>query len=742
MIDTLRSYGITWMFFAGLGVALAILASFIPLFDIIGYESAALFGVFYGVAVSFFRPVDKSLRGWAASLGRHELLLVAPFAILTLNALRVPNCDFLTGVGFWVAIAAMSVAVATTLGWAVHNLVPNRRLAYFVILLVVVASWAEFGLRLALEPPIVGYQWFLGYFSGSIYDEALDLPSTLLAYRRIHLLAICAVLCALETARLEGRRRRIVGAIAIALIVASGWLFATRSRLGIDLTSDDIARELGGVVESEHFIIYYPAYKPFVNDVERMVEDHEFRYAEMKEFFGTDPVAIHGKKVRSFVYPNRDVKGNLMGARRTLVAKIWLREMHILWRFYGDNMLAHELAHVFTEPFGTGPMRLSTRYLVAVNMGLVEGAATAADWDVDELDPHEASAALRKMKKAPDIEALVGASGFWTQSSGRAYTLMGSFVRYLVDTYGVAKFREAYGHGRFEEAYGKTPAVLVAEWEAFVDAIELDEDAMERARYLYDRKSIFQKVCARKVGNLRVLAGREARAGQRERARATFAQILEFDPQNVEYRLEYAKFLVSIDDREGAEKILRELLERELDGVHRAHVLSELGDLLWLDRQWEAARDKYQQCLEVGLPLGNERLLRVKSEALKKSEEERDLVREYLVADHVEDIRMFFPAEWIVRHPDEPLAHYLVGRRLWGQQEWEWALPHVRKAIDVPPGVLRDEAYHMLIQTAYFLGELDEARRLLDEWLPTTSYYEDRRREWRARILWRRRGPP
>ncbi len=732
-------FGLSWTVFAALGAILAIVLCFVPLFDIVGYESAAFYGVFYGTACSLFPYRDPSTRGWAAALGRNELLLLVPFAVLSLNAVRVTNCDYLTGLGFWLVIPVMSVAVATTLGWIIQQVVPGRRLPYLVTVLVVLASWADFGLRLALEPPIVGFNLFLGYFSGSIYDEALALPDALVAYRRVHTLAIVAAVFAVEAVRATGRIRRVTGIAAVVVGLVAVGLFVTRGSYGIDLDRETIAERLGGRVESEHFVIYYPATPEYADLVDRMVDDHEFRYAEMKAYFGTDPVALHGTKVRSFVYPNRETKGVLMGARRTLVAKIWLREMHIQWRHYGDHLLAHELAHVFTEPFGNGPLRLSSRWLVAVNMGLVEGIATAADWDVDELDLHQASAALRRMNKAPDITGLVGASGFWTQSSGRAYTLMGSFVQFLIDQHGIEKLRRAYGRGEFREVYGQSPEALVRQWEAFLDEVPLTEREMETAAYLYDRQSIFQKVCARTIADLRISASEHARAGDRAAAMAAFEQILRYAPDNVDYRLEYVRFLRFLRDYEAARAELEALLKTELDPVYRATVLAELGDIEWLRGDAAAAARKFEQCLdEFGLPLGMERMLRVKVEGLNGGDDSRRFVREYLVEPHGEDVLTFFPAEWVARNPDDPLAAYLLSRRLWNAGEWEWAAPYIERALALDEGVLRDEAIHMLIQARYFLGELAEAERRLIAWQPATTYYEDRKSEWAARLRWKK----
>lgn len=732
------------MILGAFGALSAVVLAFIPLFNMVGYESAAFYGVLFGITLSFLGHERFGESSWARALSQNLVLLVPPFLILTLNALRVRNCDFTTGAAFWLAIPVMSIAVATTWGWFVSSYTQGRRkLRYLLTAGFVLLTIIDFTARLALQPPIIGFHVFLGYFSGSIYDEALSLPNALVAYRVGHLFLIATLITTVGARRrhaASGQMPRQWIAAAVVCFIGMTWMVSQRHHNGIDLTRDVIADALGGRIETEHFVIYYPAEAPYADQIGRIAQDHEFRYAEMEAYFGTDPVELHGEKVRSFVYPNRDRKGDLMGARRTLVAKIWLREIHILWRWYGDHMLAHELAHVFTEPFGSGPLRLSTRFGVFPNMGLVEGIATAADWDAESLNPHEASAALRRMNGAPDIAALVGAEGFWTQSSGRAYTLMGSFVRWLVAEYGIEKFREAYPTGDFRSAYGKSPADLVEEWEAFVDAIDLNDEELERARYIYDRKSIFQKVCARTIAELRVAAQRSSRAGDRRAARELYERILAFDPDNPRYRIDYARFLYSMAEYDDARAALEHILAMELDVAMKAEVLALLGDLLWVSGNPTGAAARYEECLDAGLPVSSERLLRVKSIALRRSPQEAELARMYLVDDVDDTIRMFFPTLWVDDHPDEPLADYLVGRRLWGGAEWSWAEPYLRRSLEVPAGVLRDEATLMLVQTLFFQEKLDAAAALLRGWSTTDGHYEILKEEWGRRVDWSSRN--
>lgn len=735
---------------------------FIPLFNLIGYESSALFGVLgglvaLGLTVSDYgkgrspsplsNRVEAPVRAWAIRFSRYLIYLLPPALLLALNAFRVTNCDPAAGAAFWFVITVPSVAIGTALGLVIAAIAWDRPwLARSLVIAVFVGSVLDFGFRLAFQPPIVGYHLFLGYFSGSIYDEALALPPGLIAYRVIHAVGLLAILAALQWHWNRRQGRPFRGWVVTATLAALVWagLFAERDRWNIDLDREDVAERLGGRVESEHFVIYYPNRARFDGaEVARMVEDHEFRYAEMKAFFGTDPVELHGEKVKSFVYADRPQKGILIGARRTLVAKIWLGEMHILWRHYGDHMLAHELAHVFTEPFAGGPLRLSTRWGVGINMGLVEGAATAADWHSAELTPHEASAALQRLDRAPDLRRLVGASGFWTQSSGRAYTLVGSFIRWLVETRGIEPFRQAYAHGEFQAAYGADVDELVGEWEAFLSGIELDRAAMERARFLYDRATIFEKVCARTIGELRFEAKGKAAVGEVGGVRERYEQIIGFAPRNVGYRLEFARTLVQVNATDEARAAVTNLAEEvELTPAETAQTLHLLGDIAWMQGDASAATRNYGLALSSGLPADYERLIGAKLLSLERDRRPRDLARKYFLDEADSSVALYYPTRWRGEAADDPLAAYLVGRRLWAANQHAEALSHLSFADGkLPDGPLGWENTRILAQTHYWRGEEDKARGLFERLAALDrSTYSIEAREWLDRIEWRTRN--
>ncbi|MCB9778688.1 MAG: hypothetical protein H6742_09015 [Alphaproteobacteria bacterium] len=693
----------------------AVVLCFVPLFDLLGYESSAAMAAVLGIAVmvrtSWLFDREELTRPLAADrdqgpladfmdlLPWHLALAVPPALVLLANALRVKNCDLTLGLQFWLVLPVVSIVAGQALGF-VTGLLPRLRIP--AGLLVVAAQTVALLGRLAWEPPIAGHTWTIGWFAGSIYDEALSLPRHLL-WARFGVLVLSAVLVvgvqALWEAR-EGWRRGTRPAL-VALLAMAAVLHTERQELGIQPDEAFVQQQLGGRLESEHFVIWFEAGSLDPAQQALLVEDHEFRYAELEAFFGTDPVAWKGRPIDVFVYPNRAAQYRLMRSRRTLVARPWTHQMHIRWDGYGDNAVAHELAHLFTAEFGAGPARLATRGGLMPDLGLVEGVAVAADDEPDELSLDQRARAMRELGLAPDLSILLGPGGFWTQPGPRAYTLVGSFVNWLIATRGIASFREVYGRGDWQGVYGQPLDALVAEWGAHVDAVPLTDAQRELAGFRYRRGSIFQRVCARTIAELeRQADGAEAR-GDLETALLLREQIRDLEPGNVEHRLALARLRTRRGEAEAAAAILDRLLERpQLQVVQRLRILEEKGDLAWRRGDLAAAQAAYTECRVPGRTEGELRQLTVK---LAGSQDDGDVgtrALQYMLGDeNSRTSRLWLALEWAREAPDDPLPRYLVGRVLLSDGQYADASDWLDQPLSDP---FMDEERRLLRAEAWF----------------------------------------
>ncbi|RME22992.1 MAG: hypothetical protein D6798_14455, partial [Deltaproteobacteria bacterium] len=468
------------------------------------------------------------------------------------------------------------------------------------------------------------------------------------------------------------------------------------------------------------------------------------RYAELAALLHQDPVAWRGRRIESFVYPGLGVQQRLMGSRGTLVARPWTHQMHIRWDGYGDHVLAHELAHLFSAPFGAGPLQLATRGGWMVDLGLVEGLAFAADLPPDELTAHEASAAMRRLGLAPDLRRIFGPAGFWTQPGPRAYTLVGSFVRWLMDTYGVDRFEQVYGRGDWQGVYGRSVDQLIGEWERFVDALPLPDSRLALARERYRRGSIFQKVCARTLAELERRAERAEARGDFETALALREEILSLQPRRIRHALALARLRQRMGDIEAASRAVEELLASpDIVPARRVEATELAGDLAWLADSADEAAQRYDACLGDGLSEADIRRLIVKREGARAAlAEVRRRAREYLVDDWTPD-RLWSALQWSEAAPGDPLARYLVGRVLVQRGIYEDAIPWLSDPPGTIPWTAIDEERRLLLaRAALHAGNLqlaDESYRILAE-QTASSRVGALAREGRDRVAFLRTG--
>jgi len=700
---------------------------FLPLFSLLGYESAAVMGAVLGLTVLLWTAHTVDVRAtlspdhprgplarFLALLPTNLALLLPPVLLLTLNALRVRNCDLGLGVAFFGVIPAVSVVAGQALGFGVAAAIPRRALRVPAALLVVAAQTGAFLWRLAWWPPITGHTWTIGWFAGSIYDEALALPHSLLWARLGVLVGSGLLLLVLELVW-RFRARRPLGGAALAtatLLAIAAALHLHRADLGIELSHDAVVDALGGRLESEHFVIHYQAGSLDSESQRLLVEDHEFRYAELAALLHQDPVQWRGRRIESFVYPGVGVQQRLMGSRGTLVARPWTHQMHIRWDGYGDHVLAHELAHLFSAPFGAGPLQLATRGGLMVDLGLVEGLAFAADQPPDELTAHQASKAMRQLGLAPDLRRIFGPAGFWTQPGRRAYTLVGSFVRWLIDTRGVDRFEQVYGRGDWQGVYGKAVEQLIGEWEDFVDEAPLSDAERALAEERYRRGSIFQKVCARTMAELQRRADRAEARRDWDAALAIRQEIQALQPKRASHALALARLRQRMGELDAAAQAVDALLAREgLAPARRVEATELAGDLSWTSNATADAAQRYDACLGDGLSEGDLRRLIVKREGARAAlAEVRRRAREYLVDDEGRD-RLWSVLQWEQADPDDPLARYLVGRVLLQRQLYDDAIPRLSD----PPGAIPwpsidEERRLLLAQAALHARRLDLAQ--------------------------------
>lgn len=759
-----------WLWFIILaGVGLALIR--IPLFNLLAFESCAVLAIgiaFAGAytSVTCVHHLRHSLQ--VVSGSSHQIvttlfwrtfagnltLLIAPLAILSLNALRVENCDLSEGFAFFLLLPVISCAYATAVGLFFGFWMKRRWGGYVTYIVYITVTFLTFVYNLIFHPPVFGFHAAFGYFPGPIYDEQISITGTLLIARATALL-LAWLFLSISIITLEiGRRPQPTLTLnwrklcrfkpkfadvypRIHLVVLACLLlliYLNRGEFGLRPTRGYIENALGGLHETENFKIFYEKGSMVEREIERIALDHEFRYAQLINYLRTQPT----RKVNAYIYTSPEQKKRLIGAGHTLVEDPLGYGYHVNYEPFPHPIIKHELVHALTtnwHPF----------LKVSLKLGLHEGIAVAADWTEGKLTPHQWSRAMRNLGVAPSIEQIMGL-GFWGQASSRSYMLAGSFVRYVVEAYGIEAFKRVFPTGNFRDVYGKTLSELSKEWEVFLDTIPLNPADVATAEHRLKRGSIFQKKCAHEIAELSADAWKAYRQSEFARAARLFNRIHELDSDSPRHLrgLMYAHYRAG--DYTQADIWVKKIIAHPGATTRQiAEAKNVGGDIDWGAGKRESAQTFYQEvsALNASDALNREAHAKLATLALE-SPRVQSHMKQVLIGEESNTSRMNLLHEVVDEKPEWGLAHYLIGRQLHLNQEYTASNDYLVKAAasGLPHRVLKIENTRLFAINLYHLRQYDGAisqfRRLSeDDDLPLGSILIAV--DWIERCEWEKR---
>ena len=705
-----------WLWFIAFGILALVLAN-VPLFNILAFEFCAVIALsisFAGahVTLTVLRQMKRQpgaltgtpgqvvLRCFCEALLFNAGLLGLPLGIILLNAFRVENCNFGEGFLFFGILPVISCVYATAAGVFFGFWINRRWLAYLAYFGYLLISYIPVVVNLIFHPPVFAYHATFGYFPGPIYDFIVPITGILLIVRTETLLwgllffGLTVSIC--EVSRGTGwmpqlRWRKLFSPLSrriwlyLLVIGLFGFQFYA-GVLGIRPTRDDIARELGGLRETAHFEIFYA--RELEAEIDRIAEDCEFRYAQLATYLKPEDTPL-SRKVRAYIYASPGQKKRLIGAGSTSVEDPFGHGFHIHVQGFPHPVLKHELAHVFTVPWS--PLKVSLK------VGLHEGIAVAADWSEDRLTGHQWAKAMHQMGIAPSLSSVMG-FGFWGHAGSRSYLLAGSFVRFLVDTYGIEKFKGVFPTGNFVKHYAKDLSSLEAEWIEFLETIPVQDNDTTYATYRLKRPSVFEQVCAHEMAALRDAAWRAYYRRDFATASETFGTMLSDEPDNLrtlrglmysEYRMQNYDMALSLATR----------IVSEEDTRFSPEAMLLKGDIYWLKDEHKEAMEVYTAVEVEHEAIEHGRIKRIAAfsypdvvpmdwnaqlnEAIRENRSLRELLRVVLVERIDSAEKMAYLSMCIQAEPDMWLAYLLVGELLHGEKAWQSSNQYLRRAVEL-----------------------------------------------------------
>ena len=459
----------------------------LPLTGTFGYEFAAVNGIFYAIfsglhSLNFFSKSDYKFSDLTINL---FILFLLPFLLVMIKSLLTMFCSFWDGLLFYLLISIPSIIFGVTLAIVLTSLFNRLKKTLFIFVIILVAVIPM--LEIYFLPQVFFYSPLIGYFPGNIYDEGLS-PDLTLFFHQLLILIICfIILIVLIKYRKVVVRIKYISLIAIVCIPVLTEILSVYT--GYVTTFSKLDSILCKKAISEKFIIHYDNISE--NEAKYIALNTEYYYESISSELKVKP----DRQIQVYIFNNREQKKKLFGAGNADVAKPWQYAIYISADSW-ESTLKHELVHVFSAEFGSGPFKIASGF----NPALIEGLAEAIEGTADEYELYDFTSLAYQNNHRIDLSSLFSGLNFFKTNSSLSYSYSGAFFQFLIKKYGIEKVKEFYYSGNFEDVFNSD---LLSDIKIFelemLKSVSIGNEAM--ADYYFGRLSIIQKICPRFISD-------------------------------------------------------------------------------------------------------------------------------------------------------------------------------------------------------------------------------------------------
>ncbi len=240
--------------------------------------------------------------------------------------------------------------------------------------------------------------------------------------------------------------------------------------------------------ESDHFIFNYPPGGYVENNLSDIISRYEKAYKNISEFLQTE---MPGKIVY-YCFPSRESGMDVIGYELGFCHPA-NKQVYAIMGQSEQQTTGHEMTHVISFYIAS-----TINSDVLIHEGLAESLNQNGE------DFHGQAAYLMKEGTFVSLKEL--RKDFRSYDTQLSYNEAASFVLFLIETYGIEKFKQVWARedfsGALPEVYGKNYDELGKEWEDLLKKTEpvewqgggvdeelienLDKELEEELRFLYD----------------------------------------------------------------------------------------------------------------------------------------------------------------------------------------------------------------------------------------------------------------
>jgi len=475
-------------------VIFTIIGQIVPLINILNFEFSFVFSIIlfiaFGILTIYFLRKFKTF-GMLPAIIRikykiYLTLLLIPIIISIISNLFFQLCPFGDGIIYYLVIVLPASYFGLVTGafsfWA------NNKYSYLIFIMIFVLFSFVPIIEFYIYPQVYFFNIIVGFIPGTIYDEEILLSGKLILYRIIHLVLFSILLFSItKVGTIFEKNRRL---LKLSTFLGAVLFFLLKPYLGFAITKYDLYNNLKMSALSTIYEIRYTDNITYENAQFIGLEHFYYMYEIERKTKLSTP-----KNLITYIFKDANQKGTLFGSKAANVAKPWMNQIFLDYNSL-ENTLEHELIHIYASEIGSTIFKIAGGF----NMAMLEGYAMAIEENYSGYDIHYMASLAKASGYNFNISKLFKKFNFFRQNSTLSYISAGSFIKFLIEKYGIEKVNIAYNDLDFEKHFGKKLENLEEDYNQYLKSLNYSINK-HSANLFFGRNPITKKVCPRSVAN-------------------------------------------------------------------------------------------------------------------------------------------------------------------------------------------------------------------------------------------------
>jgi len=409
------------------------------------------------------------------------LFLTGPFVFLIVDCLSNICFEKIPSFVTFLLFSVVSLYFSSALGFFAGTLSSKFRVSFMLYISYLFFTQIYHFFTIIIGPSTYFYSSIFGFFQWSFFESDVVITTELLI-ARISTIFLASMFIVLALIRMNYspyssvklklhqffrkktlKKKYFLQLLFVILFLLNLIVFIFRCDLGLTTTHGFLRKKLGGKLITPHFVIYYKTNSIVSKNIKQVVKEHEFRYEQLNRIFNTRP----NKKIESYVFSSSEEKEDLIGEKFIESANYFTMNIFTIFKFNQRSFrLSHELAHIFSVTDLTTIKKIK----LLLQPGLLEGIAVAVDNSrlfSNDLTLHQKAKVF--IKNSQSNSYIQFNKEFLLSNTHIYYVTNGSFIRFLIDTYGIKKFKEFFYSQDFSSTYATPIKSLVLNWLNFLN---------------------------------------------------------------------------------------------------------------------------------------------------------------------------------------------------------------------------------------------------------------------------------